>query len=49
MTVAIEEDTTSLMESLTMVFYDGVGEGSSSPLSCTPLNMVNPPRGFSKD
>ena len=49
MAVAVEEGTTSLMESLTMVLYDGVGEGSSSPLSCTPLNMVNPPRGFSKD
>jgi hypothetical protein len=43
--VAVEEGTTSLMESLTMVLYDGVGEGSSSPLSCTPLNMVNPPVG----
>ena len=45
MAVAVEEGTTSLMESLTMVLYDGVGEGSSSPLSCIPLNMVNPPVG----
>jgi hypothetical protein len=45
MAVVVEEGTTSLMESLTMVLYVGVGEGSSSPLSCTPLNMVNPPVG----
>jgi hypothetical protein len=41
--VASVEDTTSLMKSLPMVLYDGVGEGSSSPLSCTLLDMVNPP------
>lgn len=38
-----QEETTWPLENLPMVLFDGdTGEGSSSPLTCTPLNMVGP-------
>ena len=44
MATTTEEEIARLLEPLPMVLFDGVmGEGSSSPLTCTPLSMVGPP------